>query len=471
MLAAVSIELDATASPEAALDVTATAGGGAVRGREHALEAGDLLAHFRIDRRLGAGGMGEVWLATDLALDRPVAIKVLPASVAGDASRRERLFREARAQARIQHPNVCHIYYVGEERGLVFFAMEYVAGESLAERIARGPVPAEEAVEIVRMAALGLREAHRHGFTHRDVKPSNLMVDAHGLVKVVDFGLVTRGEFEAERDGRAALTVTETALVGTPLYMAPEQARGESVDFRADIYALGATLHHLVAGRPPFEGQTAADLISQHADRPRPMLTATSRRLGPLDQVLARMMAKTPVDRHPSYDGLVHDLEAISPTRTRPAGLFARGSAAAIDALILLLGAALIHEAVDVFDYGLVFLAVCAAYTILCIARWGVTPGRALFDIEVVDVATGRPPSMRRTARRWLVQWAPFAVGVAVAAIDDESVTEQAGTAIAALGSLYGAGALGYAALRDAAKRPPWDRSAGTQVRYRRGAP
>jgi serine/threonine protein kinase len=163
--AAVPIELDATVMPTVPapatpattpveLDVTATSGGAPLRSdRDRELRAGDLLAHFRIDRRLGVGGMGEVWLATDMALDRPVAIKVLPPEVARDASRRERLFREARAQARIHHPNVCHIYYVGEERGIVFFAMEHIAGESLAERVSKGPVPVDEAIEWVRMAA------------------------------------------------------------------------------------------------------------------------------------------------------------------------------------------------------------------------------------------------------------------------------------------------------------------------------
>src|SRR4029079_17629232 len=153
------------------------------------LAAGQQLGHFRIERPLGARRMGEVYLATDLALDRPVAIKVLPSAVARDPARRDRLIREARAQARITHPHVGHIYFLGEEAGRLYFAMEYVAGETLAARLAAGPLPVDDALSVVRSAALGLREARRHGITHRDIKPANLMVDGHGMVKLLDFGL------------------------------------------------------------------------------------------------------------------------------------------------------------------------------------------------------------------------------------------------------------------------------------------
>src|SRR5688500_14131131 len=171
--------------------------------------------------------------------------------------------------------------------------MELVEGETLAERIARGPMDAADAVELVRQAALGLREAQKQGFTHRDVKPSNLMVDRDGRVRVVDFGLVTRGE-------GGATSVEQTGMVGTPLYMAPEQAAGDPIDARADIYALGATLHHLVSGKPPFAGDTVVDLASRHANDPRPKLTVPgtrARSLSAVDAVIARMMAKRPEDR------------------------------------------------------------------------------------------------------------------------------------------------------------------------------
>ena len=182
------IELEETALPTSTpADATATAAPRAPRATEPGgqLEPGRRLAHFRIDKLLGAGGMGEVYLATDLALDRPVAIKVLPA---GGRARPEPARaadpRGARAGA-VDHPNVGHIYFIGEEDGRLFFAMEYVAGETLAERVARGPLPVDDALAVIRArGARPARGAALRGFTHRDVKPSNLMVDAHGVVKV-----------------------------------------------------------------------------------------------------------------------------------------------------------------------------------------------------------------------------------------------------------------------------------------------
>src|SRR5262245_17028284 len=177
--------------------------------------------------------MGEVYPATALALDRPVAIKVLPEHLARDPSRRERLVREARAQARITHPHVGHIYFIGEDQNRLYFAMEYVAGKTLGERIAEGPMSVDEALAVIRAATLGLREAQRSGFLHRDVKPSNLMIDGHGMLKVLDFGLAAGGAAELASDS----PVAQTSLAGTPLYMSPEQARGEPLDLRSDIYA------------------------------------------------------------------------------------------------------------------------------------------------------------------------------------------------------------------------------------------
>ncbi|HEX7681333.1 MAG TPA: serine/threonine-protein kinase, partial [Thermoanaerobaculia bacterium] len=313
----------------AAVDKTATAPHAPSPSNEPGLTAGQQLGHFRIERPLGAGGMGEVYLATDLALERPVAIKVLPAGVARDPARRDRMVREARAQARITHPNVGHIYFIGEEAGRLYFAMEYVAGETLAARIATGPVAVDDALSIIRSAALGLREAQRHGITHRDIKPSNLMIDGHGMVKVLDFGLAAG---TSSVPGEVATgPVAQTSLGGTPLYMAPEQARGEPVDFRADVYALGATLFHLVSGRPPFEAETLDMLLTKHASAERPTVPRRSGQprttIAAVDALCSRMMAPAPADRFASYDELIRAIELASVDLARPAGMWARAMA------------------------------------------------------------------------------------------------------------------------------------------------
>jgi serine/threonine protein kinase len=262
--------------------------------------AGEYFAHFRIERRIGRGGMGEVYLATDVALDRSVAVKVLGREISDDVTSRDRFVREARAQARINHPNICHIYFIGEQHGRLFFAMELVEGENLQQRIDRlGPRPHVEALGLVRMATAGLAEAQHHGFTHRDVKPSNLLLDKYGVLKVADFGLVDAPRAEGDHD--------DAAIVGTPRYMAPEQARGEPADFRSDMYALGVTLHQLVAGEPPFTGRTEAELAAQHLAEPRPHLGSA-----PLDALCDRLMAKLQADRFASYDELLASLDVAT---------------------------------------------------------------------------------------------------------------------------------------------------------------
>ncbi len=270
--------------------------------------------------------MGEVYLATDLALDRPVAIKVLPGGVARDATRRERSIREARAQARVVHANVGHIDFIGEERGLLFVAMEYVPGETLAQCVARAPLAIDDALATIRGAALGLREAHRAGFLHRDVKPSNLMRDAHGETKVLDFGLAA--SFLGPEAVDAPGSLTQTSLAGTPLYMAPEQARGEALDVRADIYALGATLYHLVSGRPPFDAKTADELRDLHSSAPRPRVPATTqpRTALAIGGLCARMMAPRAEDRFASYDELLAAIDTLATSRARPAGFWGAAS-------------------------------------------------------------------------------------------------------------------------------------------------
>jgi uncharacterized RDD family membrane protein YckC len=475
-------------SPSGGVSRTATApGSGGSRAGESdpglgpGLVAGQHLGHFRIDKPLGAGGMGEVYLATDLALDRPVAIKVLPAALARDPVRRDRLIREARSQARISHPNVGHIYFIGEEMGgasgRLYFAMEFVAGETVAEKIARGPVSIEDALAIIRSAALGLREAQRSGITHRDIKPSNLMIDSHGMVKVLDFGLAA-GEPGVLGGG----PVAQTSLAGTPLYMAPEQARGEPVDFHADIYALGATLFHLVSGRPPFEADTLDALLSKHASAERPQLprrAGTPRTtVAAIDALIGRMMAPSPADRFASYDELIRAIELSSVDHMRPAGFVVRSMAALVDVLAVVAAAGVLYGVVALVTLGrthggvdlnaLFFLAYLLGTTAL-VARTGRTPGKWMFELEVVDTATGQRPPLRRAAIRAVV---PVALPLAASIV--EWSMRLAGhkrggiaEAVSAVSACIPPLALLWASLRSHGKLTIWDRLSGTMVRYR----
>ncbi|HSK03751.1 MAG TPA: protein kinase, partial [Kofleriaceae bacterium] len=442
------------------------------------LVGGQQLGHFRVERRLGAGGMGEVYLATDLALDRPVALKVLPEALASDPKLRERLIREARAQARVVHPNVGHIYFIGEEAGRLYFAMEYVAGQTLAERVACGPLPVEDALAAIRAAVLGLREAQRSGFLHRDVKPSNLMIDAHGVLKVLDFGLAAGGPGAGGPGDEAIAPIAQTSLAGTPLYMAPEQARGDAVDLRADVYALGVTLFHLVSGRPPFVGDTPGELVTLHATAARPAVPRHGRdraQIGAIDGLCARMMAARPEDRFASYDDLLRAIDLASAAHTRPAGFLVRALATGLDFLLVALvigGAFALLRALgagDREDKPLLFLGF-VAYQALVVARWGRTPGKALFELEVVDTATLARPALPLAIRRALAM-----LGVPTLAWWAQAAAELAGLAsaaelleaVAVLAIALGPALLLHAALRVAGKRAPWDRLSGTMVRYR----
>lgn len=473
------VELDATApappsdpraAPRADATATATAAGHRVALGTYPIGPGTRLAHFEIVRPLGHGGMGEVYLATDLALDRPVAIKVLPAALARDAGRRERMIREARAQARLNHPNVAHIYFIGEDLGHLFFAMEYVEGETLAQRLERGPLPTDVALELARQAALGLREAHRHGFTHRDIKPSNLMIDQHGLVKVLDFGLVTAAWAapEGELDDDAAPAAS--ALVGTPLYMAPEQGQGKAVDHRADIYALGATLHHMIAGAPPFAGGSAAELLSMHETAPRASLVGrrTRRRVvGLADAAIARMMAKRPADRPASYDELIAELDRANPVRSRPAGLWPRLVAGLVDLIVAALISIPLGMLIDDGNLGLgLYFLVLAP---LLLRRFGTTPGHSLFETEVVPLHADRV-TFFQGATRYLTMVGPMAIGLALTAwaeLIDADWLHYLGGGVTVLGVVYPLLELARVALTTADARALWDRVAGTRVRYR----
>ncbi|MGL6096982.1 MAG: serine/threonine-protein kinase, partial [Fimbriiglobus sp.] len=280
-----------------------------------------VLPGYRIERILGHGGMGTVYLARQLSLDRPVALKVMSKRWNRDAVFVARFIREAYAAALLNHPNVVQIHDIGEDHGTRFFSMEYVPGRTLSDVIkSDGKVDPETAVGYILQAARGLKHAHDRGMIHRDVKPENLLLNEQGMVKVADLGLVKTP------DGGAAVDLTESGsglkglppnmtgtkmALGTPAYMAPEQCRdATAVDHRADIYSLGCTLYALVTGRPPYEGGTAVDLMTQHAYRPLvPPDQLVTRVPRELSVVIQKMMAKDPEDRFADMGEVVRVLE------------------------------------------------------------------------------------------------------------------------------------------------------------------
>jgi serine/threonine protein kinase len=280
---------------------------------------------FQIDRVLGRGGMGTVYLARQLSLDRPVALKVMSRRWADDPVFVARFTREAYAAAQLNHPNLVQVYDIGEVEGTKFFSMEYVAGRSISDLIrAEGKVEPEKAVGYILQAARGLKLAHDRGMIHRDIKPDNLLVDGNGLVKVADLGLVKTPDLTQDADKVDSdsssnsglytippdMTGTRMAL-GTPAYMSPEQCRdAANVDHRADIYSLGCTLYVMVTGRQPFEGDTAVELMTAHAYKPLiPPEEIAARVPKELSSVIQKMMAKQAGERFQTMGELVRTLE------------------------------------------------------------------------------------------------------------------------------------------------------------------
>jgi serine/threonine protein kinase/Tfp pilus assembly protein PilF len=273
---------------------------------------GTTIKHYRVDERLGAGGMGEVYRGEDTRLGRPVALKFLPASLKSDPESRARLLNEARAASMLRSPNIAVTYDIGEEAGTDFIVMEYVDGELLSARIARGPIPLREVIEIGIQVADALDEAHSRGIVHRDIKSANLMRTERGLVKVLDFGLAKFIGGGSAGDVTQAQMTMAGIVVGTVSYMAPEQALGRPVDHRVDLFSLGVVLFELLTGRMPFDGTTPTEIIDHilHEVPPPPSQYMTG--IPPaLDAVVARALEKDPAFRYQSASEMARDLRQI----------------------------------------------------------------------------------------------------------------------------------------------------------------
>jgi serine/threonine-protein kinase len=266
---------------------------------------------YKILTKIGQGAMGSIYKALQISMDRIVAIKCLAPKYSQNDKFRERFLREARAVARLNHPNIIQGIDVGDSNGVHYFAMEYIDGPTVGELLKRGGALDEKrALNIVTQIARALQHAFNHGIIHRDIKPDNIMLTREGVAKLCDLGLA---KLPTKDDGDASGT-RPGASMGTPYYIAPEQARGEqNVDTRADIYSLGSSFYHMVAGEVPFVGQSAADVISKHLTEPvTPPRVKNPLVSGAVDWVIVKMMQKTREDRYQTPTELVRDLEAIA---------------------------------------------------------------------------------------------------------------------------------------------------------------
>jgi len=300
------------------------------------LASGTRLAVYEIQAPIGAGGMGEVYRATDTKLGRGVAVKILPTEMAQDPDRLARFHREARAVATLNHPNVVTLYSVEECDGVHFLTMELIEGQPLDRMISASGLPVERIVEIAGAVAEGLAAAHEKGIVHRDLKPANVMVTAEGRVKVLDFGLAKDVSPETSNDATmtAAGRTQEGIVVGTPAYMSPEQVSGRVLDCRTDIFSLGVMLHEMATGRRPFEGTSSAELVSSIL-RDHPPLVTDVRSDLPRDlaRIIRRCLEKDPRHRLQTARDVSNELRDLArlASHTAPTPSSTLRSAAAPD--------------------------------------------------------------------------------------------------------------------------------------------
>ena len=317
------------------------------------LSPGQRLGAYQISSLLGAGGMGEVYRARDTRLNRDVALKILPARTANDPHAFARFEREAQAVAALSHPNILAVHDFGRSDGASYVVFELLEGATLRERLAQGPLPVRKAIDFARQVADGLAAAHAKDITHRDIKPDNLFVTDDGRVKILDFGLAqttARGvDADAQTLTQAPITAAGTVL-GTASYMAPEQVRGQAVDHRADLFALGCVLYELCTGRRAFQGATPADTMTAILSSDPPELTLAGQPTPPaLDRIVRRCLEKSAAERFQSARDLSFALDALSSlsgstqhaSRTAPASRRRQATLAAA-ALALAFGAGVV---------------------------------------------------------------------------------------------------------------------------------
>jgi len=291
---------------------------------------GQTIGHYKISKRIGTGGMGEVYLATDITAGRKAALKLLPTRFTADAERLKRFQREAHAVVALNHPNILTVYEIGEDHSIHYIASELIEGETLRQHLIRGPMQLSEAVDIAIQVAGALAAAHEAGIVHRDIKPENIMLRPDGYVKVLDFGIAKLAEEEvpATMPRDEALLLVETnlgAVLGTVRYMSPEQACGEHVDHGTDIWSLGVVLYEIVTGQAPFTGDTPQDVMFSILEKPPPPLTRyIARAPAELQQIISKTLRK---DRGQRYRSAHELLQALKDVRRKLEAEFERAAA------------------------------------------------------------------------------------------------------------------------------------------------
>src|SRR5271167_3904568 len=294
-----------------------------------ALTSGTKLGPYEIISPLGAGGMGEVYRAKDTRLDRTVAIKVLPSHLSSDPELKQRMEREAKAISALQHANICTLYDIGTQDGTNFLVMEYLEGQTLAERLAKGPLPLHQVLKIGTEIARALEKAHQHGIIHRDLKPANIMLTKAGA-KLMDFGLAKPemsissqavGPFTPSTPTMTLASLTSAAspltqkgsIVGTFQYIAPELLQGAEADARSDLFSFGCVLYEMITGRRAFEGKSQLSVFTSILEKdPEPISASQSPATPMLDRVVRACLTKDPADRIQSAHDAAMDLRWIA---------------------------------------------------------------------------------------------------------------------------------------------------------------
>ena len=301
---------------------------------------GDKIKHYEILDQLGKGGMGEVFLAQDTALDRKVAIKFLPEEMQKDATARMRLLREAKAAASLDHPFICKIYETGEIESKAYIVMEYIEGKDLRNKLDEGLLPLRDSLQMALEIAEALEEAHGKGIVHRDLKPANIMLTPQGHAKVMDFGLAKQilpaGEEAITKTLTQASLTEQGAMVGTLAYMSPEQAKGETVDARSDIFSLGILLYEMTSGNHPFSKTSPIETLSSILRDPTPAISVTPKVVNPvLSPILRKAMAKDPADRYQKVAELVVDIRKLLRDTVGGSRILLRGWPLVVGAILI----------------------------------------------------------------------------------------------------------------------------------------